>query len=149
MALNQKVSWTSLKTFLKELISSFESSKQLNEVLLEELQLLHSNQTESKSIEKETGEDENEVLSEKEYVAKEEIAKKDQEQIQVIDNEDVNLDKSVTEKDCSNETVQTEFYETPIEEDMEDITNDDFTIENEENKPISSQKKSSHFQNKM
>ena len=68
MALNQKVSWTLLKTFLKELISSFESSKQLNEVLLEELQLLHSNQTESKTIEKETEEQENELFSKQEQV---------------------------------------------------------------------------------
>ena len=61
LALNQKVSWIALKTFLKELISSFESSQQLNEVLLEELQLLHSQfanerQTESESIGIETEE---------------------------------------------------------------------------------------------
>ena len=49
MALKQKVSWISLKTFLKELISSFESSKQLNEVLLEELQSLHSKTIENLS----------------------------------------------------------------------------------------------------
>ena len=71
MALNQKVSWIALKTFLKELISSFESSKQLNDVLLEELQLLHSHQTESRTIEKETEEQENEFFSEKECITKE------------------------------------------------------------------------------
>ena len=49
MALKEKVSWISLKTFLKELISSFESSKQLNEVLLEELQSLHSKTIENLS----------------------------------------------------------------------------------------------------
>ena len=104
MALNQKVSWIALKTFLKELISSFESSKQLNEVLLGELQLLHSNQTELKTIEKETEEQENELFSK-------------QEQVQVIDSEEVNLDKSVAEKDCVNEIADTEFYESIIEED--------------------------------
>ena len=64
LALNQKVSWIALKTFLKELISSFESSKQLNEVLLEELQLLHSHQSESRTIEKETEEQEHELFFE-------------------------------------------------------------------------------------
>ena len=122
MALNQKVSWISLKTFLKELISSFESSKQLNEVLLEELQLLHSYQNESKIIEKETEEQEHELFSEQESKSKKETAKND--------NAYKTLDQSVTDNDCSNEN---EFYETPIEEEKEDTINDDFTIEYEEN----------------
>ena len=42
LALSQKVSWPSLKIFLNDLTSTFESSKELNDVLLEELQLLHS-----------------------------------------------------------------------------------------------------------
>ena len=42
LALNQKVSWPSLKIFLHDLTSTFESSKELNDVLLVELQLLHS-----------------------------------------------------------------------------------------------------------
>ena len=41
-ALSQKVTWPSLKMFLHDLTSTFESSKELNSVLLEELQLLHS-----------------------------------------------------------------------------------------------------------
>ena len=42
LALNQKVSWFGLKTFLHELTSTLETSKELNDVLLEELQILHS-----------------------------------------------------------------------------------------------------------
>ena len=42
LALNQKVSWTMLKGFLHELVSSLEASKKLNAVLLDELQSLHS-----------------------------------------------------------------------------------------------------------
>ena len=42
LALSQKVSWPSLKMFLHDLTSTFESSKELNSILLEELQLLHS-----------------------------------------------------------------------------------------------------------
>ena len=42
LALSQKVSWSSLKIFLHDLTSTFESSQELNVVLLEELQLLHS-----------------------------------------------------------------------------------------------------------
>ena len=47
-------------------------------------------------------------------------------------SEEVNLDKSVAEKDCLNEIAETEFYETIIEEGKEDIAND-FIIEDEEN----------------
>ena len=42
LALDQKVSWTMLKGFLNELVSSLEASKKLNAVLLDELQSLHS-----------------------------------------------------------------------------------------------------------
>ena len=42
LALNQKVSWSTLKLFLHELTSTYETSKQLNVILLEELQILHS-----------------------------------------------------------------------------------------------------------
>ena len=125
MALNQKVSWISLKTFLKELISSFDSSKQLNEVLLEELQLLHSHQSESKTIEKETEEQEHELFSEQESKNKKETA--------TNDNADKNLDQLVTDKDCSNEIVENELYETLFDEDNENITNDNFTIQYQEN----------------
>ena len=41
LALKKEVSWTILKGFLHELTSSFEKSKTLNSVLLEELELLH------------------------------------------------------------------------------------------------------------
>ena len=42
LALNQKLSWSTLKLFLHELTSTLEASKQLNVILLEELQILHS-----------------------------------------------------------------------------------------------------------
>ena len=42
LALDQKVSWSTLKPFLHELTSTLEASKQLNVILLEELQVLHS-----------------------------------------------------------------------------------------------------------
>ena len=42
LALSQKVSWLTLKPFLHELATTFEASKQLNVILLEELQILHS-----------------------------------------------------------------------------------------------------------
>ena len=58
LALCQKVSWPSLKIFLHDLTSTFESSKELNHVLLEELQSLHSktivDQTKVNSSEKGT-----------------------------------------------------------------------------------------------
>ena len=38
LALNQKVSWSKLKIFLEDLTSTYESSKKLNEVLLDELE---------------------------------------------------------------------------------------------------------------
>ena len=41
LTLNQKVSWNSLVSFLNDLTSSYEASKKLNAVLLEELQTLH------------------------------------------------------------------------------------------------------------
>ena len=52
MALNQKVSWTTLKVFLTDITKSFETSRQLNNVLLEELEVLHSKVIESQSHEK-------------------------------------------------------------------------------------------------
>ena len=42
LALSQKVSWPSLRMFLYDLTSTLESSKELNSILIEELQLLHS-----------------------------------------------------------------------------------------------------------
>ena len=42
LALKQKLSWSTLKLFLHELTSTLEASKQLNVILLEELQVLHS-----------------------------------------------------------------------------------------------------------
>ena len=42
LALNQKVSWTALKTFIHELTCDFEAAMKLSDVLLEELQSLHS-----------------------------------------------------------------------------------------------------------
>ena len=42
LAMTQKVSWTKLKGFLDDLTSTFEASKKLNDVLLEEIQILHS-----------------------------------------------------------------------------------------------------------
>ena len=42
LALNQKVSWTAVKTFIRELTSDLETAMKLNNVLLEELQSLHS-----------------------------------------------------------------------------------------------------------
>ena len=41
LAMTQKVSWTKLKGFLDDLTSTFEASKKLNDVLLEEIQILH------------------------------------------------------------------------------------------------------------
>ena len=49
LALDQKVSWTMLKGFLNELVSSLEASKKLNAVLLDELQSLHSKTIENQS----------------------------------------------------------------------------------------------------
>ena len=42
LALNQKVSWSKLKIFLEDLTSTYESSKKLNEVLLDELEARQS-----------------------------------------------------------------------------------------------------------
>ena len=68
-ALDQKVSWTKLKSFLDDLASTFETSKKLNDVLLDELQALHSKmmnyQTQEKAKETESEEQEtheNEVM---------------------------------------------------------------------------------------
>ena len=68
-ALDQKVSWTKLKSFLDDLASTFETSKNLNDVLLDELQALHSKmmnyQTQEKANETESEEQEtheNEVM---------------------------------------------------------------------------------------
>ena len=46
LALSNKIPWIPLRTLLHELTPTFEASRQLNDVLLEELQLLHSKQTE-------------------------------------------------------------------------------------------------------
>ena len=68
-ALDQKVSWTKLKSFLDDLASTFETAKKLNDVLLDELQALHSKmmnfQTQEKANETESEEQEtheNEVM---------------------------------------------------------------------------------------
>ena len=42
LVMTQKVSWPKLKGFLDDLTSTFEASKKLNHVLLEEIQILHS-----------------------------------------------------------------------------------------------------------
>ena len=52
MALNQKVSWTTLRIFLIDITKTFETSRQLNDVLLEELEALYSKVIESQINEK-------------------------------------------------------------------------------------------------
>ena len=49
MALNQRVSWGKLKLFLHDLASTYETSKKLNDVLLDELQSLHVKANENES----------------------------------------------------------------------------------------------------
>ena len=51
LAMDQKVSWTTMRTFIHELVNDFESAMKLNEVLLEELQSLASKMTENKTQE--------------------------------------------------------------------------------------------------
>ena len=51
LAMDQKVSWTAMRTFIHELANDFESAMKLNEVLLEELQSLVSKMTENKTQE--------------------------------------------------------------------------------------------------
>ena len=65
LAMTQKVSWTKLKGFLDDLTSTFEASKKLNHVLLEEIQILHSqviaNDTLAKANEEETISDDDSI----------------------------------------------------------------------------------------
>ena len=42
LGMTKKVSWNKLKGFLDDLASTFETSKKLNDILLEEIQTLHS-----------------------------------------------------------------------------------------------------------
>ena len=42
LALNQKVTWSNLKSFLNDLTPTHQTSKKINDILLEELQNLHS-----------------------------------------------------------------------------------------------------------
>ena len=65
LALKKEVSWTMLKGFLYELTSTFEKSKKLNTVLLEELQLLHC-----KASEKQTQEIHQTLIEEQEITNK-------------------------------------------------------------------------------
>ena len=44
LALSNKVPWNPIKTMLHELTPTFEASKELNDVLIEELEFLHSKQ---------------------------------------------------------------------------------------------------------
>ena len=149
MALKQKVSWTLLKTFLKELISSFESSKQLNEVLLEELQLLHSpiandHQTESTTIGIETEDQDisehgsvgNELNTKQETANTEKIIEMDEESQEIYDDKDedkeMKIEQSDIDKNHLNEITDAEFHKTLFEEEKEDITIDEFMIEDKE-----------------
>ena len=42
LALNNRIPWSPLKTFLDDLTSTLEASKELNVILFDELQLLHA-----------------------------------------------------------------------------------------------------------
>ena len=46
LALSNKIPWIPLRTLLHELTPTFEASRQLNDILLDELQLIHSKQKE-------------------------------------------------------------------------------------------------------
>ena len=46
LALSNKIPWVPLRTLLHELTPTFEASRQLNDILLDELQLIHSKQKE-------------------------------------------------------------------------------------------------------
>ena len=67
LAMTQKVSWTKLKGFLDDLTSTFEASKKLNHVLLEEIQILHSqiiaNEALAKANEEETVSDDDDSMA--------------------------------------------------------------------------------------
>ena len=49
LALTEKVSWNKLRLFLDDLTSTFETSKKLNDVLLDELQALHGNKIDNQT----------------------------------------------------------------------------------------------------
>ena len=159
LTLNQKVSWTSLVTFLNDLTSTYEASKKLNAELLEELQTLHlktintqiqitniGNEEERERFENSVDEDVT-ILSSKQEPFDEELSFIENnfsadhsvnEKIsppETNDGEvDINVETKVTENYCSNKIEDMEFCETSslIEEDKEDITNHDFEIEGDE-----------------
>ena len=61
LALSDKIPWIPLKTLLHELTPTFEASRQLNDDLLEELQLIHSKQKEKVELSNETQENSLEI----------------------------------------------------------------------------------------
>ena len=154
LTLNQKVSWTSLVTFLNDLTSTYEASKKLNAVLLEELQTLHlktiDTQIQITNIENEEEEQERfgndvTILSPKQEPFDEELSfiennfRTDHSVNENISppktNDGVaetNAEEEVADNHFSYEIEDMEFCETLIEEDKEDITNHDFEIEGDE-----------------
>ena len=46
LALSNKIPWVPLRTLLHELTPTFEASRQLNDILIDELQLIHCKQKE-------------------------------------------------------------------------------------------------------
>ena len=141
-------------SFLNDLTSSYEASKKLNAVLLEELQTLHlktiDTQIQITNIENEEEEQERfgndvTILSPKQEPFDEELSfiennfRTDHSVNENISppktNDGVaetNAEEEVADNHFSYEIEDMEFCETLIEEDKEDITNHDFEIEGDE-----------------
>ena len=115
LALKKEVSWTMLKGFLHELTSTFEKSKKLNAVLLDELQLLHSKTSEKQTQEiHETVSEEQEITNKVNAQGKDivENASEDDDDVTVLftKKETIEEEPSFVEDDTTKVNFQS-FYD--------------------------------------
>ena len=121
MALNQKVSWTTLRIFLIDITKTFETSRQLNDVLLEELEFLHSKVIENQINEKNI---ENDVTGEQQDILE-----------NTSDSGDISFEENYATK-VESQVFQLEedldaFNDKDIPEDVEDVQENIALPENE------------------
>ena len=122
MALNQRVSWGKLKMFLHELASTYETSRKLNDVLLDELQSLHVKANENESQAQEIVQDDEVMVL---------FSKQETIEDAILDDNVIQSECQGTSEDSSNEynSVEYEAVSKSVEGGLESNVSHNLTFE--------------------
>ena len=125
LALNNKLAWQSLPSILSDFTPTVEDSKEVIEVLLKELEKLHSELSRTRNVSDETSE--NEVIEIDQADSTEQLS----ENVSLEAN-DLSVDANTTLLQTNTSDMDTEFVQEQVNaENIEDYDNEN--IQNDEN----------------